>query len=172
MFLTIDGRTLDFDLQFVEQLLTLLDAHLGELRAAAAHSPDADAFGFYDSEDYLIGIGFVACQGYLATTSGEERIEKAIARKAGPAHRSGYTIAEIINSAANHWKHRDEWAGARTAKRKEKTNEILDALDLPETASAFGGVLAELVLARPTRLSALLPHLEAWRDAMAGSAPP
>lgn len=173
MFLKFgDGRALDFDLQFLEQLLALLDAHLGELRAAAAGNPDADALGFYESEDYLIGIGFVACQGYLATTSGELHIEKDRALTFGPVHRSGQTIAVIVNSAANYWKHRDEWAGARTERLKERTNEVLDALALEEPASGFRGVLAELVLPRPPRLSALLPHLEAWRDAMACSVPP
>jgi hypothetical protein len=48
------------------------------------------------------------CQSYLAATYSYRKIAKAVALTSGPVHSSGLTIVEIINQAANYWKHHDE----------------------------------------------------------------
>ena len=86
MFLTFDGQpTLDFDLGFLADLLALLDSHLTTLRTAALNNPDADGQGIFHSQDYIVGIGFVACQGYIAATYSQLSLNKGRALALGPS---------------------------------------------------------------------------------------
>ena len=80
------------------------------------------------------------------------------------------TIAAVMNSAANFWKHRNEWPLESNPTRREHTLEAFDALGVPESESSLTGILAALVPVTPPRLTSLLPLLEAWRDAATGGA--
>ncbi len=57
-------------------------------------------------------------------TSADLNIKKSRALAFGPKHRSGRTIAAIVNSAANFWKHRDEWKLEGNQARREQTLEV------------------------------------------------
>jgi hypothetical protein len=171
MFLVSGGGTaLDIDLGFLRDLVQLLDRHLEQLEREAAVLPDPDGSGVFESADYLVGLGLVACQGYLAATYGFLRIEKQEALKRGPMHCSGYTIAELVNHGANFWKHRDEWTVDPNKAAQERTLAALAALGCEGHDYPLTSLLAALVLPTHGRLQALLSHLEAWRDALAGAA--
>jgi len=171
MFLVSSGGTaFDFDLGFLRDLVQLLDRQLDQLEQEAAALPDPDGFGVLESADYLVGLGLVACQGYLAATYGFLHIDKQKALKRGPMHRSGYTIAELVNHGANFWKHRDEWSVDPNKAAQERTLAALATLGCGAQDYPLTNLLAALVLPTHDRLQALLSHLEAWRDALAGAA--
>ncbi|MGH8591571.1 MAG: hypothetical protein ACREXX_20330 [Gammaproteobacteria bacterium] len=108
MFLELpDGRVHDYDMEFLKDLLELLDGRIERLSASVPQS--VDARGVFESIEYIIGVGLDACQSYLATTSNDLKVKKDVALKCGPMHPSGLTIVEIINHAANFGKHDDEW---------------------------------------------------------------
>ena len=170
MFLVSSGRTvLDFDLEVLRDLVQLLDRRLEQLDEEVAILPDPDGSGIFDSADYLVGLGLVACQGYLAATYGFLRIGKQEALKKGPMHRSGYTIAELVNHGANFWKHRDEWPVDPNKAGQEHTLAAMAALGCGGQDYPLTNLLAAIVLPTHGRLQALLSHLEAWRDALAVS---
>ena len=167
MFLELpDGGVFDYDMQFLEDLLQLLDSHIERLAANVPQDIDADSWGLYDSTEYIIGLGFVACQGYLAATYSYLNIEKVEALKAEPKHPSGLTYAEIINHAANSWKHHEEWS-LPSNKGRGHACEALDILLGDEPCDPLTAILGAVVFARSNRLQALLPHLRAWREALA-----
>lgn len=172
MFLTFDdGDVIDFDLQFLQELVGLLDVHIGQLESQATRIPDADAFGVFDSAEYIIGLGFVGCQGYLAATYGHLSVDKREALKVGPMHRCGKSFAELLNHAANFWKHHEEWVLHPDSAAQRRTLAGLAMLgEASSTDYPLSNALTALVFPRPARLQALLPHLEAWRDALAGAA--
>jgi hypothetical protein len=167
MFLEFpDGRVLDFDLEFLRELLGVLDSHLDRLSTYAMRLDDPESFGIYESRDYIVGIGFAACQRYIATTSAECLLEKPKALALGPPHHSGESLASIINAAANCWKHQDEWALPGNRGFRRQTVDTLAALGLPDNVYTMDAILHKLVLGSTPHLMALLPHLEAWRDSL------
>jgi hypothetical protein len=77
LFLTAgDGTIFDFDLEFLREAVRLLDAQLEHLEGEATRLADPDAFGVYDTVEYIVGLGFTACQGYLASTYGQLRVKR------------------------------------------------------------------------------------------------
>lgn len=167
MFLELpDGRIHDYDMELLKDLLELLDGHIERLTANVPHYIDADSWGLYDSTEYIIGLGFVACQGYLAATYSDLKVEKAAALRGEPRHSSGLTYVEIINHAANAWKHHHEWS-LPSNKGRGHACEALDKLLVDDNADPLTSILGAVVFARSNRLQALLLHLSAWRDALA-----
>jgi len=66
MLLTFpDGRVHDYDMEFLKDLLELLDGHIERLSASVPQSVDAG--GAFESIEYIISVGLDACQSYLAT---------------------------------------------------------------------------------------------------------
>src|ERR1700693_400523 len=170
MFLiAVDGSIFDFDLEFLRDFARFLDAHLEHLEEEALRVPDPDGFGVYESAEYIVGLGFVACQAYLAATYGGLHVKKIEALKAGPGHRSGYTIAELVDHAANFWKHHEEWPLNPHGPPQARTLAARAALDIDGNDYALTCVLAAVVLPTRSRFHALLSHLEAWRDALASA---
>jgi hypothetical protein len=160
MFLTSHGSVHDYDMEFLKELLQLLDSHIERLTVSLSQSIDPG--GVSESIEYIIGIGLDACQSYLVTTSNDLKVKKAVALKCGPVHRtSGLTIVEIIKHAASFGKHDDEW------RLLSNPCEALDALFVDDHEYSLITILRELVFAPNNRLQALLPHLRAWRDDLA-----
>jgi len=171
MFLKIaDGEIFDYDLEFLQELAFLLDTRLGLLEARESSLSDPDAFGIHDSAEYIVGIGFVACQGYLTATYGPLQIDKQEALKLGPRHRGGQTVAALINYAANFWKHHEEWSLNPNSAPQTRTLAALATVAEVDTDYPLFATLASLLSPRPPRFHALLPQLEAWRSAVAGAA--
>ena len=161
--LIIDGHICDWDMAFLGTVLKLLDSRLEELDAVAATTSDPESHGVCDHYEEVCGVGFVACQRYLAAACGWLKIEKHVALTKGPRVPSGLTIAQAVNHAANYWKHHDEWSGEET-ERELKTKRAIEG---------FGGTIGHdyplsCVLAETTnrtcRLTDLIPRLEEWRN--------
>ena len=124
--------------------------------------------GFFDEAEYLAGIGFVACQRYLASTYGQHNTQKDAALKLGPQHDGGEPIARVLNAAANYWKHVDEWDTSATITRdaEKLKGQQLRTIRIIETVTPWcdytcANLLGELTT--ESRFTDLIPTLEAWR---------
>ncbi len=106
---------LDLDLTLLEEIVTILDANLERLERETHRSEDPDANGLFDRLEYVSGLGFAACQNYIAACAGRSALRKADALQLGPKHRSGEPMVALVNAAANYWKHSPDWDAKRTA---------------------------------------------------------
>ena len=102
-----------FDLDFLKAALALVDTRLDRLDKEAEENSDwidPDSSGNLDHTEYIIGFGFVACQMYTTAIISRRKIAKGEARALGPKHRTGRSMTELINAAANYWKHSPDWS--------------------------------------------------------------
>ncbi|MGD1277274.1 MAG: hypothetical protein ABR964_08630 [Tepidisphaeraceae bacterium] len=169
MFLIHNGKVVcDWDLEFLGELLALIDKQLDKLYRQAKQSADPDSFGIFDSAEGVIGLGFVACQRYLVATCGSVRIDKKLALVRGARHPSGMTIPEIINHAANYWKHRDEWQLDKSPANQNRVRRIWKAFKAvgcaPDLNYPLSCILAKLVAPGPPGFKPIITKLERWRD--------
>ena len=162
--MTLIGGTkvCDLDFDFLEKHLALIDMQLERLIANGKASGDADAFGIFDDIDSLVGVGFVACQRYLAATCGWLKVPKQVALAAGSKHSTGMTIVEIINHAANYWKHREEWSGESTSPERQRSNLAMKAIHALESDYPMMTALSQITVG--TKFRDMLPDLAWWRD--------
>src|SRR5258706_15313156 len=105
---------LERELEILLALVCLLDQQLKELSEKSVEAEDADAYGYFDTMEHLVGLAMVIGQTYVATVCGAIEVEKRTALKKGPSHSGGRSKAEIINHAANYWKHNNEWGTERS----------------------------------------------------------
>jgi len=160
---------IDFDLEFLTEVLRLIDSKLSELSEAIDEIEDPDMTGHYDRVEYATGLGFAACQQYInAVMGGVDKKERTRRLSLGPAHRLGDPIVAVVNAAANYWKHSSEWgtpAERRIEEEREKTRKRLLNLGVDLKGSyPLSCVLAELSAPGLYRFEDLLPFLIAWRD--------
>jgi hypothetical protein len=160
----------DFDLDFLKAAAALVDASLERLDNEAKASPDPDTFGVFDQAEYITGFGFVACQTYATAVVSRSKLKnkKHEALALGPKHRTGRSMAELINTAANHWKHSPEWSPDEPATRaQQKTLEVIASLGVDTGASySLANTLYEILGPHPARFANLIPFLTQWRDAL------
>lgn len=169
MFLSSSqGPTIDYDLDVLREITSIIDARLDVLVRQIQKSEDADGFGFSDTAEGLCGIGLVACQQYLVATASWLRVEKSKALQCGPVHACGDTVASIVNHAANYWKHGEEWILGKSEKQQAKTQDGLEAILADfEHGYPLTCILAKLVSpSDPWLFQQLLPLLVRWRDDM------
>lgn len=168
MYIKVGDEFADSDLEFLRDLLEMLDLKLRELQSRADQRPGDDSSGIHDWCDFLAGTGFVACQRFLAATYGPHGVAKETALAIGPQHNFGKTIAAILNAAANLWKHQDEW-GIYTmitrdvdvlGKRERKTVNVIESVT-PWSDYTFANLLFELT--GEVQFAGLMPKLEEWR---------
>lgn len=150
----------DFNLGFLDEVLGLIDRRLDALEAECAASPDPDSFGLFDSIEHVVGFGFAACQHYVVATAGSSGISKHKVLGLGPSHRSGITFAEIVNAAANYWKHSPEWVGRP---QEDDTKNVVLALGIsPDSDYVSAQVLRTALAPHPARFEKIEPFLEEW----------
>ena len=166
--LTGPGQLCDVELDFLEQYLALIDAQLERLSAEGKESGDPDAFGVIDDVDSLIGLGFIACQRYLTATCSRLKVPKQVGLTAGPKHSSGMTTAQIIDHAANYWKHHEEWRGQQTSSQKERTEAAMEAINALDSDYPMMTALSEITMG--TKFKDTLPDLAWWRDDLVAQA--
>jgi hypothetical protein len=157
----------DYDLEFLGEIVEMLDRHLDRLDEEANGHPDPDGSGILDRMEYVSGLGLVACQNYLAAVIGTGDKTQCLAL--GPKHANHHSIAEIVNAGANYVKHR-----AEPLTSKSNIN-ILDAFGVWKHDATYQGgkydypignlLYAALYPLRP-RFKTLLTLLQQWRDAM------
>jgi hypothetical protein len=159
--------SLDFDLDFLRTAVALVDASLERLDNKANTSPDPDAFGIYDQADYISGFGFVACQTYVTAVVRRSKIEKREALSLGPRHKTGRSMVELTNAAANHWKHSPEWSLDAPSPQTKQTLEVISSLGVDTSGSyQVANMLYEMLAPHPARFANLIPFLTQWRDAL------
>jgi hypothetical protein len=169
MFLIGDADVWDLDLDYLQKHLSLIDAHLDIVAKEARGCGDPDAFGVFDEIESLVGFGFAACQRYLTATYGWMKLTKGAALAAGPKHRSGLSIAEIVNHTANYWKHHEEWNGEKTSKQQQRTEAGMKLIGVLDSDYPVSNALGELTTG--TAFKPLLSDLRQWRDQLRASLP-
>lgn len=160
---------LDFDLDFLRAAAALVDGSLERLDNEAKPSPDPDAFGILDQVEYITGFGFVACQAYAAAVVGRRRskLKKWEALALGPKHRTGRSMVELINAAANHWKHSPEWTLDALSPRAENIVAVISTLGVNASGSyPLANMLHKILTPDPARFANLIPFLTQWRDGL------
>jgi hypothetical protein len=70
MYLKFGDEFHDYDQEFLRNLLALLDTQLDERQVSIDLCVDPDQMGLLDGVEYIAGMGFVACQRYIASTYG------------------------------------------------------------------------------------------------------
>ena len=156
-------RTLwiEAELGNLAKLVSAIDSHLSDICAKSVEVENAD------SAEHATGLGLVACQTYMATVYGTLGVEKRTALKFGPKHLGGLTKVQVINHAANYWKHNNEWALHRTAARQVAIEQAFESIGFPVgTEYPLAGVLTELANPYPASLAAVVSILQAWKSEM------
>lgn len=162
----------DTEIAIIGGLVLAIDQQLSEICKKAVSTEGADEFGYYDAAEHATGLGLVACQTIIATVCGRLGIEKSTAFKLGPVHAGGLTKVQIINHAANYWKHNSEWSHERTDKRREAIARAFDSVGFPVGIDyPLSGVLTELAAPEYASLSAVLSVLEEWKSTVINSLP-
>lgn len=164
MLLNRQNLWIEAELSRLSGLIATIDDHLLDICNRSLEAEDADSFGFFDSAEHAIGLGFVACQTYMAAIYGTLHIEKHRALKFGTKHHCGLTKVQIINHAANYWKHNNEWALDRTAARQESIARTFESIGFPvDIDYPLSGILTELATPCSTSLRSVIVILQAWR---------
>jgi hypothetical protein len=158
---------LDFDLDFLEAAAALVDASLERLDTEVHASSDPDAFGTFDEIEYITGFGFVACQTYATAVVNRREVGKREALALGPMHRTGRSMAQLVNAAANHWKHSPEWCLDAPTSQAKQTLDVIQSLGVDTTGSyPVANTLHEILKPLPARFENLIPFLIQWRDGL------
>ena len=78
-------------------------------------------------------------------------------------------MAQLINAAANHWKHAAEWSFDMPTAQAKQTIEVISSLGVGTNDSyAVANMLHEILTPHPARFANLIPFLTQWRDALPG----
>ena len=145
------------------ELIDAIDKILFEIIRNEHSVEYLDMMGYLDSAENLIGLGFVACQTYITTVCGVLSLDKKKALSFGPIHQSGKSIAQIVNDAANYWKHSNEWKLAPNSKRQRKIENSFEKIGVPlSTSYTLSRILTELAAPNPISLKAVFLNLITW----------
>jgi hypothetical protein len=113
----------------------------------------------------VIGLGFVACQQYINATYPQFGVKnKSEAIEGPPKHSGGRPVIEVINGAANFWKHHGEWPDPKRSHDEERTKAVIDSLTPSSADYVLVNVLHELVQPQPLRFAHVILLLSQWRD--------
>jgi hypothetical protein len=160
MILRGRAKIWDLELDFLEKHLALIDVQLGRLAVEGRASGDADTFEIFDDINSLVGLGFVDCQRYITATCGWLKIPKDVALAAGPKHPTGMTIIQIIDHAANYWKHHGEWSEKKTSPEQQRTETAMKAIRALDSDYPMITALGEVTVGN--RFTDTLPDLAWW----------
>ncbi len=117
-----------------------------------------------DNVEFEVGVGFVVCQRFLTSIYGLYGLDKKKALNAGPAYCDNYSKAELVNHAANYWKHRDEWDKNNNKNRENKIKEALKSVGADENCDPLMKMLTEISPNNEPRFESLVDELEKWSD--------
>ena len=156
---------LDYELNLLRHLIHVIDQHLDHIYKESLKVDNPDSLGYFDNAEHVVGLGFVACQTYLSSVCGYLKVEKRKALSVGPLHPSGQTKVEIINHAANFWKHNSEWSLNKDSRQKKFDEDALESLGFPVGIDyPLSGVLNELTIPDVVKFESIVKVLEAWKD--------
>lgn len=148
----------------LRRLIAAVDSHLADICKESAEVSDPDGYGYFDSAEDATGLGFVACQTYMANVYGMLRIQKHLALQVGSRHSSGLPKVQIINHAANYWKHNSEWPLDRSESRRTVIERAFESVGFPVgTDYPLSRVLTELTSPSQASFESVLSILESWK---------
>jgi len=76
-------------------------------------------------------------------------------------------MAQLVNAAANHWKHSPEWALDAPTTQAKQTIEVISTLGVDTNDSyPVANMLREILTPHKARFVNLVPFLTQWRDAL------
>ena len=149
---------LDFEKRFLESLFRLLDDRLEFLKGFVNPNSDEESLAF-DPTEHIVGVAFVAAQRYVAATVMLSHLDREAAFNHGPK-KMNVTIPEIVNAAANYWKHIEDGED----RIREKTRNVLHQLGVKvEHSYCVSNVLHACGY---EDLRSLLLDLVRWRDGL------
>lgn len=155
----------DLGMEFLEHTCQVIDETLARQYAFIDQNYDmADQLDVPEMVEYLIGLGFAACQGYITGVCAEMAVSKPDALEVGPRHAGGATIAALTNYAANWWKHCDEWPEELTGQSR-RTYDGLMVLGV-SASYPLTDALVHMTGARRPHFRQLAAQLSIWRDAV------
>ena len=156
---------IQYDLGLLNELVQLIDKQIERIDHLCSEIDDPDSLGYYDSGEHVIGLGFVACQTFMSSVYSKLEVSKRDALATGPSHSSGNTKVQIINHAANYWKHNNEWNPSIKDKRRENIEKAFESIGFSvDLDYPLSNVLAELSLPSETQFQSVLGTLAAWKD--------
>jgi len=154
-----------YDLELLKELVQLMDQQIEKICQLCSEVDDPDSLGYFDRAEHVTGLGFVACQTFISSVCGNLGIGKGNALAIGPSHSSGNTITQIVNHAANYWKHNNEWDQSKKDKRREIIEKAFESIGFPINLDyPLSGILTELSLPGQSRFQSVLGALEVWKD--------
>jgi len=167
MFIECEDGIADWEQDFLREHLDLLERQLYRLHGEAEKSEDPDSFGIYDRGEYLSGIAFVLAQAYINSTyaplRGDSRLD---CLRQGPLLSCGVFAADLIDAAANFWKHSDEWGDESNARRGKACLRVLERAGIERDMSyPLNNALAVMADQSVPQFGFLADVLEQWRDA-------
>lgn len=170
---TQPNESYDSDRYFLQMVLSHVDVFIREIKEWARSHGDPEADDFCFEMEYIIGIGFVACQRYLSSTCALFRIGFKEGCRLPPLVRDGISFADAINATANYWKHHDGWEDDSDIQHEKHTKETLHKQEkhTKETLHKLGCdppyifVAAKILgdLSGEILVESLLPRLMEWR---------
>jgi hypothetical protein len=156
---------IDYDLELLADLMHVIDDQLDRIVRQSTRVDDPDAMGYFDRAEHITGLGFVACQAHMASTYGFLHVSKPVALARGPRHSCGRTVAELVNHAANYWKHNSEWPLGKNDSRRAKIIAAFEAIGFPVGVDyPLSGVLTELTAPHAASFGPIVTALESWRN--------
>ena len=164
---TLSDMRLDLDEQFVRGMFRLIDDQRISLNKCVNFNNPDDP-GPVDDIEYLTGLGFVIGQRYLSMGRGWLGIKPPDCFHHGrKLPNDGPYYAEVINAAANYWKHAEEERDLDDPGMlpviREGTRKVIEALGVDITGPWTNtNVLYKIGI---TTFSELMPILEEWNKA-------
>ena len=154
-----------YDLELLKELVQLIDRQIEKNCQLCSDVDDPDSLGYFDSAENITGLGFVACQTFMSSVCGNLGVNKGKALASGPSHSSGNTKAQIVNHAANYWKHNNEWDEGKRDKQREVIEKAFESVGCSVNQDCpLSGVLYEISLPGQARFQSILGALEVWKD--------
>jgi hypothetical protein len=116
---------------FMENVFSFADTQLDSLDELIKKDIRVDGdSSFFDDAEYLHGIGFVAGQRYITSVCATLKVKRKWALSIGPKPKNRTTYASVVNTAANYWKHSDEWDFNDLTDLQKSTLEAIKSLDV------------------------------------------
>jgi hypothetical protein len=166
----VDLREFDFRYSWTRETLEALDRGMEKLS-----SQHDDGLNLLEHAEDLVGLGFVALQGYVSSTQTTLRTvfppldisnKRIRAKNCQPCQRAaGVTQIEAIWATANYYKHHDEWPNWKPEGQRRPTIVTLGKLGISETTEFPCVDSMKLLHGDWAPLVSILDVASAWREA-------
>ncbi len=170
MFFLQQGHVvMDFDLDLLVEMLTIVDRQVEVVESQIRQSSDPDGFGICDTMEGVVGLGFVACQQYLNATWGQlakpgKKRWEVLALP--PKHACGPLVCRDHGCRRQLLETSRRMAYSEGKKKilEDRTRDVISSLFSPAGDYPLGNVLVHLARPRPARFASLVLELTKWRN--------